>query len=175
MFLDLCFSHRNLLPRISLLSLSKPNGFYHMTTFVCLFSLAWTEMKEAYSIYFQLFYLFGIFGLYQWKADYSPSLFVSRTDSLGWDYTKETWITQRKLVWPRIAKDGVALSSYCNWGTCQTKQKVSKMYKEWPASLIFYNVKSCKVNMHDWRPKSVFTISFTTSTRMHRPHTIITF
>ena len=75
----------------------------------------------------------------------------------------------------KIAKDGVVLSSYWNWGTCKTKQKVSMMYKGWPASLIFYNVKFCKVNMHDWRSKSVFTISFTASTRMHHPHMTITF
>ena len=102
MFLDLCFSYRNLSPKISQLRLPIPNGFLSYDTFcLSLFAdVSWNE-RSLFYLSFNYFICLVFFAL------------------------------------TRIAKDGVVLSSYCNWGTCKTKQKVSMMYKGWPTSLIF--------------------------------------
>ena len=101
-FADLCFPFlkpRDLTPRMSLLSYQYRKGLIIWHLFFV--SFRWCELKwkkRVLSI-FWLFYFFGTFGLYQWKAGYSPSLFTSHTGWLGWADTKETWITQTKPGW----------------------------------------------------------------------------
>ena len=90
---------RDLTPRMSLLSYQYRKGLIIWHLFFVAFRWCELKWKKRVLSIFWLFYFFGTFGLYQWKAGYSPSLFISHTGWLGWADTKETWITQTKPGW----------------------------------------------------------------------------